>query len=190
MTRECRGVWRWSSKGSSRAHCLVLTVRKIVAAIANATNASTLTSIVLLSLQFANPPSSDVRTCDTGVKGFRARLLYKAGLKTPEAVASCNVDKLTEILIAGEQPGPARGALGQTCQDGCRLLQGLLTAWLIRGSRREHTASFQADCASIAIKHRLCRPAWQDRAAAAQCGAACGTAHPSGVGVRVWRCVW
>ncbi|KAF5825747.1 hypothetical protein DUNSADRAFT_7203, partial [Dunaliella salina] len=34
-----------------------------------------------------------------GVKGFRARVLYKAGLKTPEDVAACPIERLTEILI-------------------------------------------------------------------------------------------
>lgn len=36
------------------------------------------------------------------VKGYRARLLYKAGLRTPEAVAGVEEDKLLEILMQGE----------------------------------------------------------------------------------------
>jgi hypothetical protein len=36
-----------------------------------------------------------------GVRGYRARLLYKAGLRTPEAVAACDISKLTDILVAG-----------------------------------------------------------------------------------------
>ena len=35
------------------------------------------------------------------VKGYRARVLYKAGLRTPEAVAACEVEKLVEILVSG-----------------------------------------------------------------------------------------
>ncbi|KAL6747107.1 hypothetical protein V8C86DRAFT_3034055 [Haematococcus lacustris] len=36
-----------------------------------------------------------------GVRGYRARLLYKAGLRTPEAVAACELSRLTDILAAG-----------------------------------------------------------------------------------------
>jgi hypothetical protein len=36
-----------------------------------------------------------------GVRGYRARLLYKAGLRTPEAVAACDISKLTDVLVAG-----------------------------------------------------------------------------------------
>ncbi len=36
------------------------------------------------------------------VKGARARLLYAAGLRTPEAVAAVEVERLAEILAAGE----------------------------------------------------------------------------------------
>ncbi|GFR45961.1 hypothetical protein Agub_g7430, partial [Astrephomene gubernaculifera] len=35
------------------------------------------------------------------VKGHRARLLYKAGLRTPEVVAGCDLERLLEILSAG-----------------------------------------------------------------------------------------
>eukprot|EP00198_Chlamydomonas_reinhardtii_P012144 XP_001701481.1 DNA polymerase theta [Chlamydomonas reinhardtii] len=35
------------------------------------------------------------------VKGHRARLLFKAGLRMPEAVAACEFDRLLEILSAG-----------------------------------------------------------------------------------------
>lgn len=35
------------------------------------------------------------------VKGHRARLLYKAGLRTPEAVAASTVDRLLEVLMSG-----------------------------------------------------------------------------------------
>mmetsp|Transcript_26656 Transcript_26656/g.68670 ORF Transcript_26656/g.68670 Transcript_26656/m.68670 type:complete len:1313 (+) Transcript_26656:1912-5850(+) len=36
----------------------------------------------------------------TGVKGHRARLLFKAGVKTPEAIVACGVARLAEILSA------------------------------------------------------------------------------------------
>lgn len=36
------------------------------------------------------------------MKGYRARLLYKAGLRTPEAVAALDVATLTDILADGE----------------------------------------------------------------------------------------
>ncbi|KXZ52413.1 hypothetical protein GPECTOR_9g457 [Gonium pectorale] len=35
------------------------------------------------------------------VKGHRARVLFKAGLRTPEAVAGCELDRLVEILSTG-----------------------------------------------------------------------------------------
>eukprot|EP00879_Flechtneria_rotunda_P023988 GHRR01025408.1.p1 GENE.GHRR01025408.1~~GHRR01025408.1.p1 ORF type:complete len:1019 (+),score=450.04 GHRR01025408.1:299-3355(+) len=41
------------------------------------------------------------------VKGARARLLYKAGLRTPEAVAASEVDRILEILMTG---APHNGA--------------------------------------------------------------------------------
>lgn len=37
----------------------------------------------------------------TFVKGFRARLLYKAGLRTPADVAAADLDKICNILSAG-----------------------------------------------------------------------------------------
>lgn len=43
------------------------------------------------------------------VKGARARLLYKAGLRTPEAVAECDVDRLTDILVSAAPNGGGRG---------------------------------------------------------------------------------
>ena len=46
------------------------------------------------------------------VKGARARLLYRAGIRTPEAVAACDVDKVAEILSAGVPP-----ALQQHCSN-------------------------------------------------------------------------
>ena len=39
------------------------------------------------------------------VKGHRARLLYKSGLRTPEAVAAVDVERLVEILGSGVQAG-------------------------------------------------------------------------------------
>lgn len=35
------------------------------------------------------------------VKGYRARLLYQAGMRTPEDVAAADVDDLTEVLANG-----------------------------------------------------------------------------------------
>ncbi|GIL88385.1 hypothetical protein Vretifemale_16356, partial [Volvox reticuliferus] len=40
------------------------------------------------------------------VKGHRARLLFKAGLRTPEAVAGCELQRLIEILSAGAPRNP------------------------------------------------------------------------------------
>jgi hypothetical protein len=51
------------------------------------------------------------------VKGARARLLYRAGLRTPEAVAASEVDKIAEIMSAGALPAPARAVAAV-----CRLL--------------------------------------------------------------------
>jgi DNA polymerase theta len=39
------------------------------------------------------------------VKGARARLLYKGGLRTPEAVAAADVERLLEILLSGTPHG-------------------------------------------------------------------------------------
>lgn len=36
----------------------------------------------------------------TGVKGARARLLYKAGLRTPEAVAATDLDRWVRLVVA------------------------------------------------------------------------------------------
>jgi hypothetical protein len=43
------------------------------------------------------------------VKGARARLLYKAGLRTPEAVAAVDLERLVEILATGA-PAAGKGA--------------------------------------------------------------------------------
>ena len=43
------------------------------------------------------------------VKGARARMLYKAGLRTPELVAASDVDTIYQIISAGVCGGRGRG---------------------------------------------------------------------------------
>ncbi|KAF5826037.1 hypothetical protein DUNSADRAFT_5267 [Dunaliella salina] len=42
-----------------------------------------------------------------GIRGYRARILFKNGLKTPEDVAAADVEKLADLL-SGSKPGSAK----------------------------------------------------------------------------------
>jgi hypothetical protein len=86
-----------------------------------------------------------------GVKGSRARLLYKAGLRTPEAVAAADVDRWVGEGRESWQEGSCRG---QSCTT------GLLREDLTRGNLEQRPATcvcvcchndiYKAECAASA----------------------------------------
>jgi hypothetical protein len=79
------------------------------------------------------------------VKGARARLLYKAGLRTPEAVAAVDLERLVEILATGA-PAAGKGASEEQQrraeQRAARMI--LEGAWLRRllGPGRVHSVAW------------------------------------------------
>lgn len=66
-----------------------------------------------------------------GVRGYRARLLYKAGLRTPEAVAACDVARLTDILSAGKNAG----AQGKT-EEQARAVERRAARMILQGAKQ------------------------------------------------------
>lgn len=93
------------------------------------------------------------------VKGHRARLLYKAGLRTVEAVAAADVDRISEILAGGANHAGRGGAENEAN----RRIERRAARFILEGARARARRS------SGPHKHVACACAYACACAAALC---------------------